>query len=194
MKINQKCESALADRQPDKIGKDLVNFHRVIAQCTANPVLIFILTFIEDLLQDTKDLLRPDHNFFATVVQAHKRICKALMNRDAEAAYEEMYKDVSNVEQYLVSMKNDLPFTYITLLSSFCLFHIDHKGLCFGDHSIGITNCWREKICTVSAAPVCWVFPSKVPWQSYLVYRVAHDLEWFHPVCNDCNCPDLATW
>ena len=109
-KINQDCELALAKDQHDRISKELVNFHRVIAQCTANPVLIFILTFVEDLLQDTKDLLRPDRSFFRTVVDAHKRIVDALAKRDAESAAAEMYKDVSRVEEYLISMKSDSRF------------------------------------------------------------------------------------
>ncbi|KPJ78100.1 MAG: hypothetical protein AMJ54_05250 [Deltaproteobacteria bacterium SG8_13] len=109
-KINQDCELALANDQHDRISKEMVNFHRVIARCTANPVLIFILTFVEDLLQDTKDLLRPDRRFFQTVVEAHKRIVSALVKRDAEKASVEMYKDVSKVEEYLISMKNDSRF------------------------------------------------------------------------------------
>lgn len=106
-KINHDCEAALTSDRHDKINKDMVNFHRVIARCTANPVLIFILTFVEDLLQDTKELLRPDKRFFQTVVEAHQRIVDALEKRDAKGAAEEMYKDVSRVEEYLISMKND---------------------------------------------------------------------------------------
>lgn len=104
--INQRCEAALAKGQHDKVSKDLIHFHRVIAQCTENPVLIFILSFVEDLLQETKDLLRPDSRFFETVVAAHKRIADALKDRDADRAFEEMYKDVSRVEEALTSIKN----------------------------------------------------------------------------------------
>ena len=106
-KIIQRCEAALAKGQNNKINNDLVNFHRLIAQCTGNPVLIFILTFVEDLLQDTKDILRPKGRFFQTVVEAHKRIVDALANRDGERAWKEMYKDVSQVEEYLISIKNE---------------------------------------------------------------------------------------
>jgi GntR family transcriptional repressor for pyruvate dehydrogenase complex len=105
--ITQRCEAALAKGRHEKISEDLVDFHRVIAQCTGNPVLIFILTFVEDLLQDTKDLLRPDKRFFQTVLEAHKRVVDALVNRDAEKAGKEMYSDVSKVEEYLVSMKSN---------------------------------------------------------------------------------------
>lgn len=79
----------------------MIDFHRVIAQCTENPVLIFILTFVEDLLQETKDQSRLDRRFFETVIEGHKRIVDAMANRNAENAYQEMYKDVSQVEEYL---------------------------------------------------------------------------------------------
>ena len=62
--IITKCESAFSKGHDNEINEDLINFHRVIAQCTGNPVLIFILAFVEDLLQETKDRLRPDKRFF----------------------------------------------------------------------------------------------------------------------------------
>ena len=106
-KINAKCQLALAKDQYDDINEDMINFHREIAQCTGNPVLIFILAFVEDLMQETKNLLRPDKHFFRAVVEAHARICDALVDRDPERAFEEMYKDVTKVEEFLSTIKND---------------------------------------------------------------------------------------
>lgn len=103
--MNQRCTDALAKDKHDKISMELINFHRVIAQCTENPILIFILKFVEDLLQEAKDQLRPDKHFFQSVVEAHKKIVDALQNRDAERAWEEMYKDVSQVEERLAAIK-----------------------------------------------------------------------------------------
>ena len=104
--INEKCETALSNSPEGAINEELVNFHRVIARSTGNPVLIFILAFIEDLLQETKDLLRPDDRFFRAVVGSHKRILIALEKRDPELAYQEMLSDVSKVEEYLLSITN----------------------------------------------------------------------------------------
>ena len=103
--INERCEAALSKAPDDDINENLVNFHRVIAQCTENPVLIFILAFVEDLLQETKELLRPDHRFFKAVVEDHKRITEALVDRDPDRAFDEMYKDVSKVEEFLIAIK-----------------------------------------------------------------------------------------
>lgn len=105
--MNQRCTDALAKGKHDKISMELINFHRVIAQCTENPILIFILKFVEDLLQEAKDQLRPDKHFFQSVVEAHKKIVDALQDRDAERAWDEMYKDVSQVEERLAAIKQD---------------------------------------------------------------------------------------
>jgi len=104
--INEKCEAALSKAPDEEINANLVNFHRVIAQCTGNPVLIFILAFVEDLLQETKERLRPDDGFFRAVVDDHKRIYEALVNGDPDRAFNEMYKDVSKVEDSLIAIKN----------------------------------------------------------------------------------------
>jgi len=103
--INESCVQALKQGQSDKAGKDIIRFHRIIADSSENPILVFILTFIEDLLEDIKKQLRPDNNFFQSVVAAHIRIYDALASRDADRAFEEMYKDVSRVEEYLAPMQ-----------------------------------------------------------------------------------------
>ena len=105
--INAKCTTAMEKGQQGKVSMELINFHRVIAQCTENPILIFILTFVEDLLQEAKDQLRPDKQFFQSVIEAHKKIVDALRDGDAERAWEEMYKDVSQVEEHLAAINHD---------------------------------------------------------------------------------------
>jgi len=104
--INEKCAHALQQGQNDNIGKDLIRFHRIIANCSENPILLFILAFIEDLLEDIKKQLRPDNDFFQSVVTAHIRIYDALAERDAEKAFSEMYNDVSRVEEFLAPMQD----------------------------------------------------------------------------------------
>lgn len=107
-KINEKCRNALSQGQGKKVRQDIVRFHRVIAKCTGNPLLILIIAFIEDLLEDTKELLRPDQHFFQSVIESHMNIYDALNARDEEKAFEEMYKDVSRVEENLAVIQNDL--------------------------------------------------------------------------------------
>ena len=106
-RINAKCRQALHQGLDDEIGKDYISFHRMIAKFTENPILIFILAFIEDLLEDTKALLRPDKKFFKSVIESHTAIYDALANHDEEKAFEEMYKDVSMVEKNLTTIRDN---------------------------------------------------------------------------------------
>jgi len=103
--INERCVQALQQGQTDKVEKDIIRFHRIIANCSENPILVFILAFIEDLLEDIKKLLRPDNSFFQSVVAAHTCIYDALAEGDADKAFSEMYKDVSRVEEFLAPMQ-----------------------------------------------------------------------------------------
>jgi len=104
--INEKCLRALQQEQTDSVRKDIIRFHRIIANCSKNPILVFILAFVEDLLEDIKNLLRPDIEFFRAVVEAHLRIYDALARGDAEKAFGEMYKDVTRVEEFLTPMED----------------------------------------------------------------------------------------
>jgi len=104
--INDRCSQALKQGDTGKVEKDIIRFHRIIANCSENPILVFIIAFVEDLLEDIKKQLRPDNNFFQSVVAAHIRIYDALAERDAEKAFSEMYKDVSRVEEFLTPMQD----------------------------------------------------------------------------------------
>ena len=59
--------------------KDEIEFHRIIASITGNPILMFILDFVENLLIDTKEILRPGKEFSRKVLRAHKRIYNGLL-------------------------------------------------------------------------------------------------------------------
>lgn len=104
--INERCVQALQQGLTEKVEKDIIRFHRIIANCSENPILVFIIAFVEDLLEDIKKQLRPDNNFFQSVVSAHIRIYDALAERDAEKAFSEMYIDVSRVEEFLTPMQD----------------------------------------------------------------------------------------
>lgn len=78
-----------------------IRFHRIIANTTHNPIMIFILDFIENLLQDMKDILRPDKVFSEAVIQSHKRIYDAIVDRDSKRATNEMLKDIVDVGERL---------------------------------------------------------------------------------------------
>ncbi|HUL38012.1 MAG TPA: FCD domain-containing protein, partial [Thermodesulfobacteriota bacterium] len=79
-----------------------IEFHRIIASITGNPILMFILDFVENLLIDTKEILKPGKEFSSKVLRAHKRIYKALVQRNVEKVHEEMVRHIREVEKDLL--------------------------------------------------------------------------------------------
>jgi GntR family transcriptional repressor for pyruvate dehydrogenase complex len=80
-----------------------IEFHRIIASITGNPILMFILDFVENLLIDTKEILRPGKEFSAKVVRAHKRIYNGLLERNGKKVHEEMVRHIREVEKDLLA-------------------------------------------------------------------------------------------
>ena len=81
--------------------KDEIEFHRIIASVTGNPILMFILDFVENLLIDTKEILRPGKEFSRKVLRAHKRIYNGLLERNVKKVHEEMVRHIREVEKDL---------------------------------------------------------------------------------------------
>ncbi len=83
--------------------KGEIEFHRIIASITGNPILMFILDFVENLLIDTKEILKPGKEFSIKVLKAHKRIYHALLKKDVEKVHEEMVRHIREVEKDLLA-------------------------------------------------------------------------------------------
>jgi GntR family transcriptional repressor for pyruvate dehydrogenase complex len=105
--LNQQCEYVLKHDIPIESRKSEIEFHRTIGSVTGNPILIFILDFVENLLIDTKEILKPSKEFSKKVLNVHKRIYKALMERNVENARAEMIKHVRKVEKDLLSLQKE---------------------------------------------------------------------------------------
>ena len=103
------CRNALSKGDSTSLRKNEILFHRIIANATQNPILILILDFIENLLEDVKRILKPDMAFSKRVIESHERIYEALNKRDPVLASREMLEDVLNVEKGLagLSEKNE---------------------------------------------------------------------------------------
>jgi GntR family transcriptional repressor for pyruvate dehydrogenase complex len=83
--------------------KNEIEFHRVIASITGNPILMFILDFVENLLIETKGILKPGKEFSEKVLRAHKRIYNALLEKNIKKVHEEMVKHIREVEKDLLA-------------------------------------------------------------------------------------------
>jgi GntR family transcriptional repressor for pyruvate dehydrogenase complex len=102
-KLIQDSEHAIKKEIAFESRKDEIEFHRIIASITGNPILMFILDFVENLLIDTKAILKPGKEFSAKVLKAHKRIYNALLERNVKKVHEEMVKHIREVERDLLA-------------------------------------------------------------------------------------------
>jgi GntR family transcriptional repressor for pyruvate dehydrogenase complex len=90
--------------------KDEIEFHRIIASITGNPILMFILDFVENLLIDTKEILKPGKEFSRKVLRAHKRIYNGLLERSVKKVHEEMVRHIREVEKDLLAAHKERRF------------------------------------------------------------------------------------
>ena len=102
-KLIRDSEHAIKNGIAFESRKDEIEFHRIIASITGNPILMFILDFVENLLIDTKAILKPGREFSNKVLRAHKRIYNALLERNIKKVHEEMVKHIREVERDLVA-------------------------------------------------------------------------------------------
>jgi GntR family transcriptional regulator, transcriptional repressor for pyruvate dehydrogenase complex len=106
-KLIEEGDYFLKHNIPIESRKNEIEFHRIIAGVTGNPILMFILDFVENLLIDAKEILQPSEEFSRKVLNAHKRIYKALIERNVKKARSEMVRHVREVEKDLVSSNEE---------------------------------------------------------------------------------------
>lgn len=106
-KLIEECEYVLKHDIPIESRKNEIEFHRIIGSVTGNPILMFILDFVEDLLIDTKEILQPGKDFSKKVLNAHKRIYKALLARNSKKVKQEMIKHIKEVEKDLIAIQKE---------------------------------------------------------------------------------------
>jgi|GEM_PF-127409 len=100
---NQECREAL--RLDQNTSSHEINFHRILADSSGNPVLILILDFVNNVLTDSKRHLQPGTTFSRQVLEAHERILTAVRARDPEGAEAETRDHVCEVEEALEALR-----------------------------------------------------------------------------------------
>jgi len=102
-KLIKGSEQAIRSDIAFESRKDEIEFHRIIASVTGNPILMFILDFVENLLIDTKAILKPGKEFSTKVLRSHKRIYNALLERNIKKVHQEMVRHIREVEKDLLA-------------------------------------------------------------------------------------------
>ncbi len=106
-KINSATQENLELRNWDEVTRNEMDFHRLIARQTDNPILILMLGFVETLLEDFKNILKPDYEFMGSVLASHEEIYEAISKGESELASQTMLDHVEKVEHHLARLKKD---------------------------------------------------------------------------------------
>ncbi|MFB3884647.1 MAG: FadR/GntR family transcriptional regulator [Thermodesulfobacteriota bacterium] len=131
-KLNEECDYVLKTNPTTVAHMNEIEFHRTIASVTGNPILMFTVDFVENLLIDTKEILQPRKEFSRKVLNAHKRVYKALLERNAKKAREEMTKHVREVSDDLIALQKERRIENLNSVRFPCLLSAKRKALDLG--------------------------------------------------------------
>ena len=105
--INERTEDSINRKDWQQVTLYEVEFHKLIASQTGNPILILAIDFVENLLEDFKTILKPDSTFMHSVLESHKQIYEALRDRNEDRAAAEMEHHIIQVESHLAQLKRN---------------------------------------------------------------------------------------
>ena len=105
--INEETKYFLEQEDWQSVTQAEIRFHCLVARQTNNPILVLIMDFVENLLDDYKKILKPDSEFMNGVLSYHETIYQAIKNRDGATASSEMLNHVLEVEKYLARIKKE---------------------------------------------------------------------------------------
>ena len=87
------------------VDRKNIDFHRIIAESTHNPILSLTVDYVFDFLYESeKDVLIPDVEFSMDTVKAHRKILEHLKQGDGEQCQREMTIHLEVIDIYLKKM------------------------------------------------------------------------------------------
>ena len=113
-----KLESMIVEHPavPHTIVSREIGFHRYLARMTENPILILVMDFIDNILDDIKFQLDPGAEFYHKVAKAHQAILECLKQKDGVGARREIVNDLLEVGNHLANLSGTQPFDPTMLL------------------------------------------------------------------------------
>lgn len=113
-----KLESLIIENPavPHTIVSREIGFHRYLARMTENPILILVMDFIDNILNDIKFQLDPGDEFYHKVARAHQAILECLKEKDGVGARREIVNDLLEVGNHLARLSGTQPFDPTMLL------------------------------------------------------------------------------
>lgn len=107
--VHERCEN-LVKRNKSLVGAEAeVMFHVLLAKHSGNSALWVILDFVNNILLATKREVHPGQDFSIKVLEAHRRILKAIVEKDPDRAEKHMRDHIIEVEEELMVLVRALP-------------------------------------------------------------------------------------
>jgi GntR family transcriptional repressor for pyruvate dehydrogenase complex len=95
-------DQSITEEEFFSIEKKNIEFHRLLAEATTNPVLVLTIDYVMDLLFNAKQrLLTPDIGLTIGTIKDHWNILSYIKKGDADGAEKEMVLHLTRIEQYL---------------------------------------------------------------------------------------------
>jgi GntR family transcriptional repressor for pyruvate dehydrogenase complex len=108
---------------PHTIVSREIGFHRYLARMTENPILILVMDFIDNILNDIKFQLDLGTEFYHKVANAHQAILECFKQKDGVGARREIEKDLLEVGNHLARVSGTQPFDPTMLLGEPIFLH-----------------------------------------------------------------------
>jgi len=108
-----KLESLIVEHPavPQSIVSREIGFHRYLARMTGNPILILVMDFIDNILNDVKFRLDPGAEFYHKVAKAHQAILECLKQKDGVGARKAIVQDLLEVGNDLALLSGTKSFS-----------------------------------------------------------------------------------
>ncbi|NWG02237.1 MAG: FadR family transcriptional regulator [Syntrophaceae bacterium] len=106
-----------------------IGFHRYLARMTENPILILVMDFIDNILNDIKFQLDLGAEFYHKVAKSHQAILDCLKQKDGVGARREIEHDLLEVGKHLAKVSGTQAFDPTQLLNEGLLFDTQHFPL-----------------------------------------------------------------
>ena len=97
----QQAKMALSRGNLDSVRMLSLTFHRLICALTRNPVIIFTLNSVLDVLEENVLKIKLDREFVHNEIIEHAAIIEKIKVRNPEASRQEMHKHIQRVHEKL---------------------------------------------------------------------------------------------
>ena len=102
--LHEKCEKLYAEKKILLGAKEEIMFHVLLAKHAGNPILWIILDFVNNMLAQTKLEKKPGPDFSRRVIEAHRRILQAILDKKPDLAAKCMLEHLCEVEKDLAAL------------------------------------------------------------------------------------------